>query len=98
MRDLPHHMKKLNRRVIRSCLRDASQEEMNLNPPAWKRSKEEQRKLEKTGMRKERENRTPIHKTEEDRNWEMKHRTPIFDRNNAKPRKAKPTKKKTPRI
>jgi hypothetical protein len=98
MKDLPHHIKKLNRKIIRSSLR----EETTLTPesemPHFTESKEEKRKMAKRAMRQERTHRSPIHPTEEERNREMKHRVPVFDRNSAKPKVAKPTKKKTPRI
>jgi len=102
MKDLPHHIKKLNRRVIRSVHREEMEEEsFDENMPALpprKESIEEQRKMAKRKMREERLSRTPVHLSEEERNRKMKARVPVFDRNNAKPRVAKPTKKKTPRI
>jgi len=98
MKDLPHHIKKLNRRIIRSSLREEAQESAETSMPPFRQSKEESRKMAKRKMRTERENRSPIHLSEEERNRKMKHRVPIFDRNNAKPRAAKPSKKKTPRI
>ena len=98
MKDLPHYMKKLNRQVVRSNLRENAAEESEASPPTWQRSEQEQKKLAKIKMRQEHQNRTPMHDSEEERNQKMKHRTPIFDRNNAKPRVAKPTRKKTPRI
>jgi len=96
MKDLPHHMKKLNRRVIRSNLRDKEEELPGL--PPFRESEEEARKMEKRKMRNDVSSRTPIHDTEEERNRKMKHRVPIFDRNNAEPKRARPSKKKTPRI
>lgn len=102
MKDLPHHIKKLNRRVIRSVHREELEEE-NYDEnttalPPRKKSLEEQRKIEKRTMREERLSRTPIHPSEEERNRKMRARVPVFDRNDAKPRASKPTKKKTPRI
>lgn len=98
MKDLPHHMKKLNRRVIRSSLREAEEGMASAEYPRFIESREETRKEVKRKMRDTRTSRTPIHDTPDERNRKMKHRAPIFDRNNAKPRIAKPTKKKTPRI
>lgn len=100
MKDLPHHIKKLNRRVIRSNLREEESEEMAAVPPLphFQKSKAEERKMEKIKMRDETRSHAPIHDTADERNRKMKHRVPIFDRNNAKPKVAKPTKKKTPRI
>src|SRR5579871_3206136 len=98
MKDLPHHMKKLNRRVIRSNLREESSEMPSETPPPFHASRDVERKEKKREMRETRLSRTPIHDTPDERNQKMKHRVPVFDRNNAKPRVAKPTKKKTPRI
>ncbi len=98
MKDLPHHIRKLNRKVIRSSLRE-KEEGMASEPlPPFLKSREETRKEEKQKMRSARLSRTPIHDTPDERNRKMKHRVPVFDRNNAKPRTTKPTKKKTPRI
>ena len=102
MKDTPNHMKKLNRQVIRSVHRE-EMEEANFDAampslPTRKQPIEEQKKIAKQKIRAERMNRTPTHPTEEERNRKMKHRTPVFDRNNAKPRVAKPTRKKTPKI
>lgn len=96
MKDLPHHMKKLNRRVIRSSLRESVEEMPGL--PPFQKSEEEARKMEKRTMRDLTTNRTPIHDTPDERNRKMKERVPVFDRNNAVPKRARPTKKKTPRI
>ncbi len=101
MKDLPHHMKKLNRRVIRSAHREEMEEGseafLSLIPPR-KQTVIEQKKIAKRKALKERQERTPIHMTAEERNRKMKARVPIFDRNSAKPKVTKPTKKKTPRI
>lgn len=99
MKDLPHHMKKLNRKVIRSSLRETT-EEMAQEPvlPRFQASKEEARKIEKRTMRDDTRGRTPIHDSVDEKNRKMKHRVPIFDRNSALPKRARPTKKKTPRI
>ena len=102
MKDIPHHMKKLNRRVIRSAHRE-EMEETVWNPtifesPPRKQTLSEEKKIAKAKLRKTRASRAPIHLTEEERNRKMKHRVPIFDRNNAAPKKAKPSRKKTPRI
>jgi hypothetical protein len=96
MKDLPHHMKKLNRQVIRSTLRENNAEMEEVIP--YRDSTLEKRKKAKRKMKKETLSRTPTHDTPEVRNQKMKHRVPIFDRNNAEPKHARPTKKKTPRI
>ena len=97
MKDLPHHIKKLNRRVVRSIHREETEEEAYDTTPR-KQTMAEEKKIAKRALTKKRNDRTPIHLTPEERNREMKFRTPIFDRENAKPRFAKPTRKKTPRI
>ena len=99
MKDLPHHMKKLNRRIIRSSLRETPEESAEIpGLPHFRESTEEARKKEKLKMRDDTRSHTPIHASIEERNRKMKHRTPVFDRNNAIPKMAKPTKKKTPKI
>ncbi len=93
MKDIPHHMKKLNRHVIR----DAQREEAGAESyPPFTQSDEEKRKIEKREMKKERNEHVPQHPTEDQRNQDMKHRAPIFDRNNAAPKHGKSSKKKTP--
>ncbi len=99
MKDLPHHIKKLNRRVIRSMHREEVLEEQLPEVPTWSETKREKRKKTKREMRAEREARAPQKKTPEERNKVMqKGRVPVFDRNNAEPKHARPSKKKTPRI
>lgn len=100
MKDVPHHMKKLNRRIVRSERRIKNSNEgyeMSIPAPPEQaiRPKEQRKKQAKIEMRKERENRTPIKKTKAERNREMKQRTPVFDRLNTLPEKisAKPPKK-----
>lgn len=91
-------MKKLNRRVIRSARRE-EKEEVLPDLPVWPDSEREKRKKVKIKMREETNARVPTHPTEEERNRTMKTgRVPIFDRNKAAPKHARPTKKKTPRI
>jgi hypothetical protein len=105
MKDLPHHMKKLNRRVIRSENRLIeseleSIEEVNIlsQAPRVERPKGQTRKQIKSQMRKDTLAHTPEHATPDERNRDMKHRVPIFDRLSHPRAKvsAKP-KKKTPR-
>ncbi len=97
MKYVPGHMRKLNRRVIRSMHREEAQEELPEipQPPENERQKHKMHKIE---MREDTLGRLHPHKSEAERNWEMKHRTPIFDRNNAEPKHAKSTRKKTPKI
>ncbi|HSX10324.1 MAG TPA: hypothetical protein VLF94_01220 [Chlamydiales bacterium] len=99
MKDLPHHMKKLNRRVIRSMHREALEEELP-EIPTLPVSQKEKKKKAKIKMRDETRARVASDLTPEERNREMKTgRVPIFDRlNNAKPKHTRSSKKKTPRI
>lgn len=103
MKDLPHHIKKLNRRIIRSIHRlELEEEAYDLtmpSPPPRKQTKRQLKKQAKERMRQERNSRTPTPLTPEEREKKMSDRVPVFDRlNQAKPRTMKPTKKKTPRI
>jgi hypothetical protein len=100
MKDLPHHMKKLNRQVIRSMHREElEEEEFDLSSiPPQKQTEREIKKQHKQKVKNERLAHVPSALTPDEKNRKMKKRVPIFDRNNAKPRIAKPTKKKTPRI
>ena len=95
MKDLPHHMKKLNRRIVRSEHREMEtevEEGVELQSANIERPKEEMRKIAKSEMRKETLEHTPEVPTEEERNLEMKHRIPVFDRtSNPRPKRgAKP--------
>ncbi len=112
MKDLPHHMKKLNRRIVRSAHREelaeeeydqviaapspASPVQVALAPPH--RPKRQVKKQAKAKVKKARKARTPAPPTPEERNKKMAKRVPIFDRNKAKPKKTKATRKKTPRL
>jgi len=147
MKDLAHHLKKLNRQIIRSAHREEMEEEAfeeqeplpslpkkqivkelkrrvgretrkvrakkaspakapkiktqeERSPYAKKQTVSELKKQAKRAVRKVRAERTPTPKLAEERNKEMKHRVPVFDRiNNRKPKSgARTTKKKTPRI
>lgn len=103
MKDSPHHIKKLNRQVVRSIhheeMEDANFESKLPSPPNWKPTKAQEKKQAKETVAQERRARKPIHKTEEERNWEMKHRTPVFDRtSHPRPKATKASHKKTPRI
>ena len=98
MKDLPHHIKKLNRQVLRDARR-AEQEENLPEIPNWPDNERQKKKKAKIRMRIEAQNRPNTHKTAEERNQEMKKgRVPVFDRNNAEPKHARPTHKKTPKI
>ena len=105
MKDLPHHMKKLNRQVVRSE-RKLEQEDADYaatipSPPQHTpRPKKQLRKQAKEKMKQERNARIPVKKTIEERNNEMKHRVPQFDRDSKERPKegAHASKKKMPRI
>lgn len=96
MKDIPHHMKKLNRQIIRSERRIASEESLP-DVPTWPDSDRQRKKKAKIRMRNETNARVPTHPTEEERNQIMKKgRVPIFDRtNNATPKRTRSSKKKT---
>jgi hypothetical protein len=98
MKDLPHHMKKLNRRVIRSMHREEMEELPEI--PAWTDSPREAKKKAKIKMKKDTLARPSSDLTPDQRNKIMKKgRVPVFDRtNNMTPKHARPSKKKTPRI
>jgi hypothetical protein len=97
MKDLPHHIKKLNRRVIRDMHRDEMQE-MLPDVPKWEQTEAQKKKQAKIKQRDEKKARPPVEMSDEERNKKMKHRTPVFDRNNAAPKAAKKSQKKTPKI
>lgn len=101
MKDLPHHMKKLNRRIIRSMHREEKEEELP-EVPTWPVTTKEKKKKAKEKMKDETLARPSSDLTPEERNKIMKGgrqgRVPIFDRNNAEPKHTRASKKKTPRI
>lgn len=102
MKDLAHHMKKLNRRIIRSEHREEQAEEAyelaRYSPPR-KQTPRQIKKQAKAKLTKARNARTPTPLTPDEKNKKMAKRVPVFDRtNDAKPKRTKPTRKKTPRI
>jgi hypothetical protein len=98
MKDLPHHIKKLNRRILRS-IRKEGMEDLLPDIPTWPDSERQKRKKAKIKMRNECLSRPIVKKSEEERNKIMKKgRVPIFDRHNAEPKHTRPSKKKTPKI
>jgi len=103
MKDLAHHMKKLNRRVIRSAHREEMEEEswdLNESPYTRKPSPSQIKKQAKENQTKKRKARAATPLTADAKNRKMKKRVPIFDKQNkAKPKPgARRTSKKTPRI
>ena len=102
MKDLPHHMQKLNRRIIRSEHRliETEMEEVEelAHPPHIERPREQNRKQIKSEMRKKTLAEIPIHATTDERNRKEKTRTPIFDRlSHPRPKVGAKPKKKAPR-
>ena len=65
--------------------------------PPQKPTLRQLKKKAKIKMRKETRAKVPKKLSVEERNKKMKKRVPIFDRNNAAPKHARPTKKKSPR-
>lgn len=98
MKDLPHHIKKLNRRVIRSMHREEMEGELP-EVPTWPDSARQKKKKAKQKMKESTLACPSSDLTPDERNKIMKGgRVPIFDRNNAAPKHARSSKKKTPKI
>ncbi|MDE3055950.1 MAG: hypothetical protein KGI80_04590 [Verrucomicrobiota bacterium] len=98
MKDLPHHIKKLNRNVLRSVRREDKAEEV-FETAARPPSREAKRKHKKQEIRAERLAHVPIHPSEEERNRQMRHRVPMIERtNDAIPKHTRPSRKKVPPI
>lgn len=101
MKDLPHHIKKLNRRIIRSMHREELEEELP-EVPTRPVTKGQMKKKAKQKMKEETLARPSSDLTPDERNKIMKGghkgRVPIFDRNNAAPKHGAASKKKTPKI
>ncbi len=87
MKDLPHHIKKLVRKITRSYRREEMENtswEAELKKP---QTIKQQKKQAKKARKEEKENRLPHPKEPEERNKEMKKRTPeIRDRDSKTPR------------
>jgi hypothetical protein len=102
MKDLAHHLKKINRQIIRSIHREEMEEEAwDLTSPYVRKQPPKQlKKQAKAKIAKTRKARAATPLTPDQRNRKMKKRVPIFDRqNNAKPKQgARKSSKKTPRI
>lgn len=82
MKDLPHHMKKFNRNVLRSMRRAEKEEELPDVPRTFSDGPKQKRKKAKRQMKKERKAHVSEHKTPEERNKEMKKgRVPVFSEN-----------------
>jgi hypothetical protein len=101
MKDLPHHMKKLNRLIIRSEHREEMEDEAySMMAPSLprKQTPRQIKKQAKAKLTKSRKMRTPTPLNPEERNKKMRKRVPVFDQNKPGQKIAKPTRKKTPRI
>lgn len=101
MKDIPHHIKKINRQVLRSERREMLEEQsfpMQEGSFAREQTPHQLKKQAKTRIAQEHRNQVPVQMTEEERNKKMLKRVPVFDRNNAAPKHAKASSKKTPRI
>jgi hypothetical protein len=101
MKDLPHHIQKLNRRIIRDAHRDEIEEVTFESALDLHRSrpKEQMRKQEKTRLSKARHEHVPMPKTPDIQNKLEAKRTPVFfSKNHQKPKTTRPTRKRTPRL
>ena len=107
MKDLPHHIKKLQRREIRSEHRLEREDDGYLAslpnlPTNSERPKSQLRKQEKIRMRQEKKGRAPTPATPEERSKREKTgRVPIFDKlshPHGPKMGARASKKKMPRI
>jgi hypothetical protein len=107
MKDLAHHLKKLNRQILRSIHReemedDAWEEKQETKPSpfAKKQTVKELKKQAKRSLTKTRKKRAATPKTPEEKNRLQKKRAPIYNKHDVeKPRGgARKTRKKTVRI
>ena len=99
MKDIPHHMRKLNRKVIRSEHHEKGViKEDSLTAPNLQTEKQV-KKQAKAQITKRRNARVPTHPSEEERNKKLAHQIPIFHSVGHGPRKiTRKARKKTPRI
>ncbi len=108
MKDLAHHLKKLNRQIIRSIHREemedeaweSEQEASQPSPFAKKQTVKELKKQAKRSLTKTRKKRAATPRTPEEKNRLQKKRKPIYNKHDVeKPRSgARKTRKKTTRI
>lgn len=104
MKDLPHHMQKLNRRVIRDANREDHHEEVfelnaDLNLPPRSMPPAQLKKQGKIRRAKQRNEHIPIAKTPDEQNKLIAKRNPVFfSKNHQKPKTTRATRKKTPRM
>ncbi|MEN9654282.1 MAG: hypothetical protein RL235_394 [Chlamydiota bacterium] len=99
MKDIPHHLKKLNRRVIRSARREGAQEESAYLYVMPERPARQLRQQVRARIRAERTRRVPGVLSAEEKQKRMSNRVPVFDRlNSGRIKGTRSTHKKTPRI
>lgn len=85
MKDKSHHMKNLNRKVIRSINREEGLEKKLPEVPTWESSEREKRKKIKRANAKKRKERAPKKKTVDERNQILKKgRVPVLRESNHK--------------
>jgi len=94
MKDLPHHVKQLNRKVIRSERRESKEEtevEQKLlkENTKFEKTESQARKKAKLSQKKKTESHTPQPQTPEDRNDLMNKRVPIIRKRSHQPRTSK---------
>lgn len=77
MKDLPHHVKQLNRKVIRSTRREEEQEQEYDKAFRIEESERQKKKKEKIQKRKEKKAHVPHPQTADERNDLMNERTPV---------------------
>ncbi|HSX13742.1 MAG TPA: hypothetical protein VLE96_04895 [Chlamydiales bacterium] len=100
MKDLPHHIQKLNRRIIRDAHREElSDNTIETNALERHLPQGQIRKQEKIRQAKKRKEHIPHSYTPEEQNKLQAKRNPVFfSKNHQKPKTTRATRKKTPRI
>ncbi len=94
MRDLPHHVKQLNRKVVRSERRESKEEEeleqkLLKEKARSEETKSQARKKEKLSQKKKAKSHVPHPQTPEERNDLMAKRVPIIRERSHRPRTSK---------
>lgn len=99
MKDLSHHRKEANRRVIRSIQKEEQLVQTMPDIPPRKQTEKQLKKQAKQKLAQEKKNRPPRLPDLEERNKKMKERVPVIDRASAGlPKGTKRTQKKTPHL
>jgi len=94
MRDLPHHVKQLNKKVIRSERRESKKEEeleqkLLEEKARFEETTSQARKKQKLGQKKKAKSHVPHPQTPEERNTLMNKRVPIMRERSHHPRTTK---------